>query len=198
MRFNDKLVSEVIKMIIRSYEEKDKENVRFVCLNSEGPCKSTKRGINFALAVYCDCYIENEPENCFVATDENGRAIGYVISAQSFDEFKKVYTANYFTRIKKWEYRRRRSALRAIASQEKYKEEYTAHLHIDILPEYQHMGIGRKLMDALCDNFRKKGVEGVMFTVWHKNYNAIKFYEKYGFKLIETKEKTLVYGMKLI
>ena len=186
-----------MKMIIRPYEEKDKENVRFICLNSEGPCKSSKRGINFALAVYCDYYTENEPENCFVAADENDRAIGYVISAEDFDRFKDIYISDYYTRIAKWEYRRRKSALRAIASQEIYKEEYPAHLHIDILPGYQHQGLGRRLMDALCDNLRQKGVKGVMFTVWHKNYNAIKFYEKYGFKLIETKETTLVYGLKL-
>ncbi len=185
------------RMEIRPYKPNDKENVRFVCLNSDGPCKSSKRGINFALAVYCDYYIENEPENCFVATDENDKAIGYIISTENFDKFKEIYIKDYYTRIKKWEYRRRKSALRAIASQEKYKEEYPAHLHIDILPEYQHMGLGRKLMDKLCDNLRNKGVKGVMFTVWHKNYNAIKFYEKYGFQLIETKETTLVYGMKL-
>lgn len=184
-------------MKIRQYLEKDKENVRFVCLNSDGPCKSSKRGINFALAVYCDYYIENEPENCFVATDENDNAIGYIISAQSFDGFKEIYMNSYYTRIAKWEYKRRKSALRAIASQEKYKAEYPAHFHIDILPGYQHMGLGRKLMDALCDNLRKKNVEGIMFTVWHKNHNAIRFYEKYGFKLIETKETTLVYGLKL-
>ena len=184
-------------MTIRPYKAKDKENVRFVCLNSEGPCKSSKRARNFALAVYCDCYIENEPENCFVAADEKDKAIGYVISTESFDKFKEIYISTYYPRIKKWEYRRRKSALRAIASQEKYKEDYPAHLHIDILPEYQHMGLGRKLMDALCDNLRNKNVKGVMFTVWHKNYNAIKFYEKYGFELIETKETTLVYGLKL-
>ena len=87
MSFNDTLVSEVMKMTIRPYKGKDKENVRFVCLNSEGPCKSSKRGINFSLAVYCDYYIENEPFNCFVAVDENDKAIGYVISAENFDKF---------------------------------------------------------------------------------------------------------------
>ena len=184
-------------MNIRAYQPKDKENVRFVCLNSEGPCKSSKRGINFALAVYCDYYVENEPENCFVAVDDNDKAIGYVICAQDFDSFKRIYIREYLTKIRKWEFRRRKSALRAIASQEKYKAEYPAHLHIDILPEYQHNGLGRKLMDALCSNLRNKNVKGVMFTVWHKNYNAIKFYEKYGFRLIETKETTLVYGMEL-
>ena len=184
-------------MKIRHYQSKDKENVRFVCLNSDGPCNSSKRGINFALAVYCDYYIENEPENCFVATDENDKAIGYVISTENFDRFKETYISIYYPKIKKWEYRRRESALRAIESQEKYKDEYPAHLHIDILPEYQHMGLGRKLMDALCDNLRQKDVTGVMFTVWHKNFYAIKFYEKYGLNLIETKKTTLVYGLKL-
>ncbi len=197
MHFNDKLVLEVMKMTIRPYQEKDKENVRFVCLNSDGPCKSSKRGLNFTLAVYCDYYIENEPQNCFVAVDENDKAIGYVISTENFDKFKEIYMSTYYPKIKKWEYRRRESALRAIASQEKYKEDYPSHLHIDILPEYQHKGLGRKLMNALCDNLRQKNNKGVMFTVWHKNYNAIKFYEKYGFELIETKETTLVYGMKL-
>lgn len=184
-------------MNIRSYLEKDKENVHFVCLNSEGPCKSSKRGINFTLAVYCDYYIENEPQNCFVAVDENDSAVGYVISTDNFDKFKEKYISTYYPKIRKWEFRRKKSALRAIASQEKYKENYPAHLHIDILPEYQHMGLGKKLMDTLCDNLRKNKVEGVMFTVWHKNFNAIKFYEKYGFELIETKETTLVYGLKL-
>ncbi len=184
-------------MNIRPYKVTDKEDVHFVCLNSDGPCKSSKRGINFALAVYCDYYIEIEGENCFVATDENDKAVGYIICTENFDKFKEIYIKDYYTRIKKWEYRRRKSALRAIASQEKYKEEYPAHLHIDILPQYQHMGLGRKLMDELCDNLRKKDVSGVMFTVWHKNYNAINFYEKYGFRLIETKETTLVYGLKL-
>ena len=131
--------------------------------------------------------------------EENLKATDWcgVKSGRDFDKFKEEYINSYYSKIAKWEYRRRKTALRAIDSQEKYKEDYPAHLHIDILPEYQHMGLGRKLMDALCDNLRQKNVKGVMFTVWHKNYSAIKFYEKYGFRLIETKETTLVYGLKL-
>ena len=184
-------------MTIRPYESKDKEAVHFVHLNSDGPCKSTKRGINFGFAVYCDYYIEKEPDNCFVAVDENDRAIGYIISAENFDRFYPVFLSEYRTRIAKWEYKRRKSALKSVESQNKYKEDYPAHLHIDILPEYHHQGLGTKLMDTLCEHLREKNVKGVMFTVWHKNYNAIKFYEKYGFELIETKETTLVYGLKL-
>lgn len=184
-------------MIIRPYEEKDKENVRFVCLNSEGPCKSSKRGINFALAVYCDYYIENEPENCFVAADDDGRVIGYVICAEDFDSFKEAFISNYYPKIKKWEYRRRKSALRSIIPHEKYKEEYPAHLHIDVLPEYQRMGLGHKLTDALLEHLKKKGIKGIMLTTWIGNKKGRGFYDKYGFSLLSEMKNCAVYGFKL-
>lgn len=184
-------------MTIRPYEEKDKENVRFVCLNSEGPCKSSKRGINFALAVYCDYYIENEPENCFVAADENDRAIGYVICAEDFDKFKEIYINKYYPRIKRWEYRRRKSALRSIIPHEKYKEEYPAHLHIDVLPEYQRMGLGHKMTDALLEHLKKKEIKGIMLTTWIRNEKGRGFYDKYGFRLLSEMKNCAVYGLKL-
>ncbi len=184
-------------MIIRPYEEKDKENVRFVCLNSEGPCKSSKRGINFALAVYCDYYIENEPENCFVAAVDDGSVIGYVICAEDFDSFKEAFISNYYPKIKKWEYRRRKSALRSIIPHEKYKEEYPAHLHIDVLPEYQRMGLGHKLTDALLEHLKKKGIKGIMLTTWIRNEKGRGFYDKYGFSLLSKMKNCAVYGFKL-
>ncbi len=184
-------------MTIRPYEQKDKKDVEFVCLNSEGPCKSSARGINFGLAVYCDYYLEQEPENCFVAADENDRAIGYVISAEDFDSFKKIFVEKYYTRIAKWEFRRRRSALRSIIPHEKYKEEYPAHLHIDVLPEYQRGGLGHKMTDALLDHLRQKGVKGIMLTTWIKNEKGRGFYDKYGFTLLEETKNCAVYGLKL-
>ncbi len=184
-------------MEIRPYKAKDKENVHFVCLNSDGPCKSSERGINFALAVYCDYYIENEPENCFVAADENDKAIGYIISTENFDKFKEIYISDYYTRIKKWEYRRRKSALRSIIPHEKYKEDYPAHLHIDILPEYQRMGLGHKLTDALLEQLKSKDVKGIMLTTWIKNEKGRGFYDKYGFTLLEEMKNCAVYGLRL-
>ncbi len=184
-------------MNIRPYKVTDKEDVHFVCLNSDGPCKSSKRGINFALAVYCDYYIEIEPENCFVATDENDKAVGYIISTENFDKFKEIYMADYYTRIKKWEYRRRKSARRTIIPHEKHKQDYPAHLHIDILPEYQRMGLGHKLTDALVEQLKAKDVKGIMLTTWIKNEKGRGFYDKYGFTLLEEMKNCAVYGLKL-
>lgn len=181
-------------MNIRPYEAKDKEAVHYVCLNSEGPCKSSSREIRFSLAVYCDYYLEKEPENCFVATDENDNVIGYILCAEDFDIFKESFESEYCTRIKKWEFRRRKSALRSIIPHEKYKDEYPSHLHIDILPEYQRMGLGHKLTDVLLNHLREKGVKGIMLTTWIKNTKGRGFYDKYGFALLAEMKNCAVYG----
>lgn len=184
-------------MTVRPYKASDCEAVRYICLNSDEPCTLSKNGKNFILNTYCNYYIEKEPANCFVAEDENGKAIGYILCAENFDKFQSCFLNEYLTRLKKYEFRRRKSALRSIESHRKYKDEYPAHLHIDILPDYQHMGLGRKLMEALCSHLDTKGVNGVMLTVWIHNENAKKFYEKLGFSLIETKKTSVVYALKL-
>ena len=183
-------------MTIRPYANKDKENVRFVCLNSDGPCKARKRRQNFLLTTYCDYFIEKEGRNCFVACDENDKAIGYILCAENYDNFKKVFYSEYLPRIRKYEFNFRKSAMKSTHIQEEYKNEYPAHLHIDLLPPYQRMGLGHKLMDALCENLKEKGVKGVCLTMWSGNKKGENFYKKYGFTLLETRGTTAVYALK--
>lgn len=182
-------------MNIRPYEEKDKENVRFVCLNSDGPCRMGKRQQNFLLTTYCDYFIEKEGDNCFVAVDENDRAIGYVLCAEDYDNFKKVFRQEYLPRFRKYELLFKKAAIISTLIQSKYKKDYPAHMHIDILPEYQRMGLGHKLMDALCENLKTKGVKGVCLTVWSGNKKGRNFYKKYGFTLLKTISTTAVYAL---
>lgn len=185
-------------MKIRPYQEKDFDDVRYICLNSDGPCDMTKCGRRYILTTYCDYYIEQEGENCFVAVDENDKAVGYVICAENFDRFKEMFVSEYLPRFKKYEYARRKSALQSIDPQERYKAEYPAHLHIDVLPEYQRMGLGGKMTAALCEHLKKKGVKGVMLTVWSGNEKGRGFYNKFGFTQLETVETTVAYGLKLL
>ena len=43
--------------------------------------------------------------------------------------------------------------------------EYPAHLHIDLLPDFQAAGHGRRLMAAFCDAVARAGAAGVHVTV---------------------------------
>ncbi len=184
-------------MKIRPYEEKDNESVRFVCLNSEGPSKSSKSTQHFVLTTYCDYYLEKEPHNCFVAEDECGNIAGYIICSENYDRFREIFLREYLPRIPKYNLFRRISATLSTELHAVYKNEYPAHLHIDVLPEYQRMGIGHKLTDALSAHLKQKNIKGVMLTVNASNKKGVGFYKKYGFTFLEERKGSAAYGLKL-
>lgn len=180
---------------IRKYEEKDYNNVRYVCLNSDGVEISGKGG-EFILTTYCNYYIENEPDNCFVL-DDDGKAVGYIICTENFDNFYEIFQRNYLPRTKPLGEHRYQWAIDSIYLQEKYKDTYPAHLHIDLLPAYQRQGWGGKLLNALFLHLRSKGVSGVMLTAGISNETGANFYKKYGFDEIETHQTDVAFGIKL-
>ena len=182
-------------MTIRPYLEKDKENVRFVCLNSEGPCDMDEAGRHYILTTYCDYYIEREPQNCFVAVDETDRAVGYIICTESFELFYPVFIRDYVSRFSQAMFCY--GAAHSADLQAKYRAEYPAHLHIDVLPEFQRMGVGHRLVDTLAAHLRAKNVPGVMLTVGASNFVGQSFYKKYGFTLLEATEGDIAFGLKL-
>ena len=61
--------------------------------------------------------------------------------------------------------------------------QYPAHLHIDILPEYQRKGHGTALIDAFLEVIESKGVKGVHLDMVRDNVTARAFYEKIGFQI---------------
>lgn len=184
-------------MNVRPYEERDKESVRFVCLNSDGPCKRKEREQHFILTTYCDYFIEKEGNNCFVATDENDKVVGYVLCAENYDNFRKVFKKEYVSRFRKYEIFFRTAALASTFFQARHKKEYPAHMHIDILPEYQRMGLGHRLMDSLCANLKEKGIKGLCLTMYSGNKKGGGFYNKYGFTLLENIVASAVYALKI-
>lgn len=183
-------------MAIRPYKEKDKKNVQFICLNSDGPDNFSEIGRKFLLTTYCDYYTEQEPENCFVATDENDNAVGYILCSENFDSFNKIFMSEYSSRLAHSEYHCN-EAKKSTVVPGKHKDCYPAHLHIDLLPDYHRKGLGTILMDTLCTHLKSKGVTGIMLTVWAQNTSACRFYEKYGFSVIDQSTSEIAYGLKL-
>lgn len=187
-------------VIIRPFEEKDKENVRFVCLNSEGECQMTPDEQMYILTTYCNYYIENEGRNCFVAVDDNDEAIAYIICTEDFDSYRKIFVKEYIPRLDEnmivWGGNARQGADGSTKLQEKYKNDFPAHLHIDVLPEYHRQGIGHRLVDTLAAHLKSKGVKGVMLTVGAGNARGQAFYNKYGFEFIEQDGDDVAFGLR--
>lgn len=185
-------------MTIRRYRQTDREDVRYICLNSDGPCDSDEKGQHFLLTTYCDYYIEYEPHNCFVCADDNDRAVGYILCAQDFDRFGAVFADRFVPRIDEADTDHRRDAAESTVLLEKYRREYPAHLHIDLLPAYQRKGMGKKLLQTLFAHLREQGVDGVMLSVWNRNTDAQRFYDNNGFCRLGENAHSIAFGIKLV
>lgn len=167
---------------IRKAEIGDLERVEYICRMTadEKSIKDEKAGRVVSL-MYSTYYIEEETDNCFVLVD-NGEVVGYIISSINPLKLNKKYKEKYVKQIEKID---RKSALMARFIPVPYlilRFMYPAHLHINLLPDYQSKGYGTKMINALLYELKEKGVKSVILLADAKNSGAIKFYKRNGFK----------------
>ena len=141
--------------------------------------------------------IKNDNSPIFVAVDENDKPVGYCYGTADYD----FYQNNFDKYIRKVESLKDRAflkdALVEMYDHAIYKNDYPAHLHIDILPDYQSKGIGSKLISAFCNNVKEQNIDGVMLIVGSENEGARRFYERNGFTLLQDIKTGAAYGKKL-
>ncbi len=185
-------------MNIRKYQEKDFEATKYVCIHDMLGKEEYKTIIEYVEVMFCRYYLEKEPENCFVAVDENDKPIGYIYGVKDYDKYQENF-GEYINHVAEIEDRRfLAEALTEMYDHAIYKKDYPAHLHIDILPDYQSMGIGSKLIKAFCDHLKEQNIKGVMLIVGSDNDGARRFYERNGFNLLQDVPTGAAYGKKLI
>lgn len=138
-------------MIVRQYEERDRERVEEICEITD----NSHLERDLLLTLYCHYYITYEKENCFVAVVDD-KVVGYIISAGDtkawIDKFSSTLLSSSTPLIKE-------KGIESTKGYLPYYPEYPAHLHIDIDPEYQRMGIGKAMMDSLLSHYKEKRSE---------------------------------------
>lgn len=181
---------------IRPIRESDRENLRTVC-HKTATAPNYLRSKDLVCYLYCDSYIDHEAEHCFALVDDDDEAVGYILCAPNQAKFEEEYEP-YRLKAKKI------SFIDAVAQTIENKmfkrlfQEYPAHLHIDILPEYQGNGNGTALMRTLEKHLVEIGVKAVRLSVGANNRRAHKFYEKNGYtRLAVVPGSAIVYGKKL-
>ncbi len=172
---------------IRPYDIKDRELVQALCLTNAGCEQASEDMQTYILNMYCNYYIDCEPENCFVVADEQDNAVGYIICTENCDYYEKRFCEDYLPAMLDLGLKYYIDAKLDIISHTMFRNEYSAHLHIDIRDAYQGQGIGTQLINTLKNHLRSKGIRSVMLVVGEDNEGAIRFYERNGFtKLITT------------
>jgi ribosomal protein S18 acetylase RimI-like enzyme len=74
--------------------------------------------------------------------------------------------------------------------------DYPAHLHIDLLPDAQGGGNGRRLIERVTSALREAGARGVHLDVALDNVGAQGFYEHVGFERLPS-DGGVLFGMRL-
>lgn len=200
-------------IIIRKAEASDKEQIEDICYKTGymGEDLSGLEQFNDRVlftALFCRYYVLHEQEHCFVAVDtEADKVVGYVLGTPDTNLQRKKAAFSMGWRIVSrilfvtiWKYP---ESLKAVlhfikglepSADDLLYTQYPAHLHINILKDYQKSGIGKRLISAFeqhIQNFSK----GVHLITSNKNSKAIPFYHKMGYKLIKEKESKLWKGI---
>ena len=168
---------------IRKYKPSDKERLRFICKETTwDDNKTDENKLDSIAVIYNDYFTEYEPENIFVAVNEDDIPVGYVICSSNFALFKEKMLSDIKNRVKNTYAPSLLIFYATLISVMITKKPYRTHLHIDILPEAQRTGLGTKLIDALCAHLKEKNIRNVSVLTIDTGSMGYKFYTKYGFR----------------
>ncbi len=194
---------------LRAYHPSDLPALYRICLltgDSGNDASALHRDPELLGHLYAAPYVAFEPALCLVLTND-GTPCGYVLGTAD--------TAAFLLRCESdwWPILRARYPLPVAADQSADAElirsmhsvravfperaPYRAHLHIDVLPEGQGAGWGKRMMLAFFELLRGRGAPGVALGVSPKNARAMGFYEHLGFHRLATPAERVAYGLWL-
>jgi ribosomal protein S18 acetylase RimI-like enzyme len=184
---------------IRKYRPSDRADVAEICLKT-GDSGADATGMyvsdDLLADIYVLPYVELEPDLAFVV-DTGERVAGYLVAAADTRSFIDRFRAQWLPGFTaKYSPSTPSAQVAAATSSDEIIQvgmhpermmipeidEFPAHLHIDLLPELQGQGVGRRLIRALLAELAERGVPGVHLGVSPRNTGAKAFYSRLGFR----------------
>ena len=188
--------------IIRGYRPADLDAVYDICVRTADG-GSDARGMYGSDRLMGDIfavpYVTREPEHAHVLDDGTGTAVGYVLGTADTATFVRWYREAWLAATAgrypepadppvtpdDFMLRLHRRPERMIVPE---LTGYPAHLHIDLLPEWQGKGWGRELMAAFLAGLTEAGVTRVHLGMLSTNVAARAFYDRLGFHEIAVRD----------
>ncbi|MET9764564.1 GNAT family N-acetyltransferase [Streptomyces sp. NPDC006372] len=150
-------------------------------------------------AAFATPYAHLEPELVFVLDDGQGHAVGYILGTADTERFAEAFRTTWLPLvadrypeplappgtpdevIAHLLHHPERMVVPELAA-------YPAHLHIDLLPEWQGSGHGRRLLRAFLQALQDRGVPAVHLAMATANTRAAAFYDRMGFHRLDVPE----------
>lgn len=158
--------------------------------------------------VFAGPYIAADPRLCWVVADDLGVA-GYIVATDDAARFEQWREDHWYPPLRlrhplepaRPDDSSDNRYLRFLHSPPRQPEAisagYPAELHIKLDPRAEGKGWGRGLVDALMTELGNRHVPGVHLGVAAQNANAIGFYTRMGFRVLDDLGASLVMGRSL-
>ncbi|MFG2405706.1 GNAT family N-acetyltransferase [Streptomyces brevispora] len=179
----------------REYHPDDRAALADICVRTAdngGDSRHLYPDPELMPSIFAAPYAYLEPGLAFVIDDGTGRAVGYILGTADTPRFVTEFRTRWLPLVED-RYPRPDGAPRGPSDEMialLHNPErmilpelagYPAHLHIDLLPEWQRRGYGRALMRTFLAALRAKGVERVHLSMLTANTPARAFYDRLGF-----------------
>ncbi|MFI7692168.1 GNAT family N-acetyltransferase [Nonomuraea sp. NPDC049655] len=180
---------------VRSYRPADLAAVYDICVRTAdagGDARGQYASDLLMGDIFAAPYVTLEPEHAHVVDDGTGQAVGYVVGTADTAAFVRRYREEWIPAsaarcplpadppvtaddvMLALHHRPERMLVPELAG-------HPAHLHIDLLPDWQGKGWGRRLMSAFVDGLRAAGVPRLHLGMVSTNAPARAFYDRLGF-----------------
>ncbi|WP_375385657.1 GNAT family N-acetyltransferase [uncultured Microbacterium sp.] len=195
---------------IRPFRSGDEPALADICLRT-ADAGADATGIFDDDAIWAEIfvlpYVARHPDLASVVEADDGRVVGYIVGTSDTDAFEAWFRDEWWPEHgARWprpaqERTRQDATLRYAYARapgaEPYGGDYPAHLHIDLLPETQGGGWGRRLIETLVEALRRRGVTGLHLVASDTNSGAIAFYPRVGFTPLPSHPGVRAFGMTL-
>ncbi len=183
---------------IRRMRADDIKEVEYVCRMTAGELSIKDEKVGRKMSKMFSTYYARECyDSCFVLVDESDKAVGYILCEPDYKRFRRIFRKVDVPAIYKLDKKSGRKAWTFPVPYSVLGGKYPAHMHIDLLPEYQNGGYGTKMVQMLLEDLKKKDVKGLMLIAGAWNHGAIRFYKRNGFKMIFNKLNQAVMAIDL-
>jgi ribosomal protein S18 acetylase RimI-like enzyme len=200
---------------IRPYRPGDEAALASICLRTAASGRDATGLLeddDVWASIFLLPYLEHDPAFASVVETDDGKLGGYIVAAADTDAYESWFSETWWPRFaQRWPEPGKEPSVQALTAQDAllryaygrrgglnpYAAAYPAHLHIDLLPEVQRQGWGRRLIGTLQRQLHEAGITGLHVVPGENNADAVTFYERLGFAELGREPGIVVFGTGL-